>query len=268
MRNILIIMVMLTLTSCAEMNLGYGLGKGSGSAGENELIVIKLKGTALYRFRSPLNPQTDWRKTYDIFDMKEQTGFFISQIWVGLSQGFDKERLKYRMLDPLTTYEESLKSDIDSGLEFYLTALQGKTTLAQAHTAYFSAFYPNAKVLEQAQRSIKNIQCMQTKAIYKGRYLIELQCPVFFRKTFGTMTYLMNTTTDMSFYFERPKYARPNALNDTGANSYAEYFDYHMPAFNHVVDTLEFIEPVSQTVPAGFSLDEQFQRMQNPKWKL
>lgn len=38
--------------------------------------------------------------------------------------------------------------------------------------------------------------------------------------------------------------------------------------FQHLKDTLEFIEPPSQKIPDGFSLDEQFKRIQEPNWQL
>jgi hypothetical protein len=244
-RLFIIALITVYLTGCAEANLGYGFGKGSGSAGSNKNVVVKSNNIKIYRFTSPLNQGAVWRQSTSIFDFESayDEGYGIRQNWVELSNAFVRTPRKYRDADPISEPSVSL----DSGLESYLTALQGKTTLAAAHTAYFTTFYPNSTILTQHARTVKGLQCMQTKAVYNKEYLVELQCPVFFRNTFGTITYLMHTM---------------------GGGNEVDLIDKNMPSFNHIIDTIEFIEPVSQTVPAGYSLDEQFERIQDPKWKL
>ena len=160
-------------------------------------------------------------------------------------------------------------------------------SLEAAHTQYFNTFYSGAKIINQHRRMVDGVECMQTKAIYKDRALVELQCPVFFRNTFGVVRYIiyMNTSGNWNNGLKldelitkygnekgREVYDRlhpiSRVMRDAGVKDASSYIDYYMPAFNHIVDTLEFVEPVSQKVPAGFSLDEQFKRMQDPNWKL
>lgn len=274
------------LGGCAEANLGYGFGSGSGSADSNKPITIKEQQVKLYTFNSPLNPSGDWREQYVNFEMFKKEfnneAYFISQNWVELSSRFFKTPRKIRYADP--TGKRHIP---DAHLSGYLNALAGKVSLEKAHTAYFSAFYPNSTVLSQEQRSVKGIKCMQTKAMYEGKSLVELQCPVFFRNTFGTITYMlaMNTTgiwdnglkfEDLITQYGNEKgmeiYDRLHPISrqmrDAGVKDASSYIDYYMPAFEHIVETTEFIEPPSQKIPEGFSLDEQFKRIQEPNWKL
>ncbi|MDO8416725.1 MAG: hypothetical protein Q7S87_11010 [Agitococcus sp.] len=241
-----VLLLTLYLTGCAEGNLGYGFGHGSGSAGHNNDVVLKSNKIKIYQFKSPVNTGAVWRQPTSFFDFQSSydEGYYISQNWVALSNAFTRTPRKLRDVDPIG---QGLTAFPDAHLLGYLNALTGKVSLEKAHTAYFSAFYPNSTILSQEQKSVKGINCMQTKAIYNKEYLVELQCPVFFRNTFGTITYLMHTM---------------------GGGNTVDLIDQNIPAFNHMVDTLEFIEPPSQKIPDGFSLDEQFKRIQEPNWKL
>ena len=237
---------MFVLGGCAEGNLGWGAGQSKGAIGNDISITFSEKDTKLYGFKSPAKGMGDWRVVSERFKSNttfDNASYYISQNWIALSSRFIKSSGKMRLADPINS-EHTIES---SYLSEYLAALKSKQTFSEAHTAYFSAFYPNSTVLSQEQRSVKGIKCMQTKAIYNKEYLVELQCPVFFRNTFGTITYLMHTM---------------------GGGNTVDLIDQNIPAFNHMVDTLEFIEPPSQKMPEGFSLDEQFKRIQEPNWKL
>lgn len=244
---ILSVICLFVFGGCAEGNLGWGFGSGSQSAGHNRLITLSEREVKLYAFKSPLNEAGDWRQTYDHFKTHktyfEDESYGISLNWVGFSTRYNLHQKKPRigsLYNDANVYQNVY-------LDLYLNALTGKISLEEAHTAYFSAFYPSSTVLFQEQRKVKGVQCMQTKAMYNKEYLVELQCPVFFRHTFGTITYLMHTM------------GGGNTIND---------IDQNMTDFNHMIDTLEFIEPPSQKIPEGFSLDEQFKRIQEPNWQL
>jgi hypothetical protein len=241
-----VLLLTLYLTGCAEGNLGYGFGHGSGSAGHNKDVVLKSNKIKIYRFNSPTNTDAEWRQYTSLFDFQSSydEGYGISQNWLALSNAFTRTPRKFRQADPIG---QGLTAFPDAHLLGYLNALTGKISLEEAHTAYFSAFYPNSTVLSQEQRKVNGVQCMQTKAMYNKEYLVELQCPVFFRHTFGTMTYLMYTM---------------------GGGNKIDLIDNNMADFNHMINTLEFIEPPSQKIPDGFSLDEQFKRIQEPNWQL
>lgn len=78
----------------------------------------------------------------------------------------------------------------------------------------------------------------------------QLICPVFIRDT------LVLAKVTLAI-----KYRSSNKLADDARVKI-------LSDFMHVVNSLEFIEPVTQKVPDGFLLDEQLKRMHDPKWKF
>jgi hypothetical protein len=103
-------------------------------------------------------------------------------------------------------------------------------------------------------KKIKSVDCKYS--VVKGIYNpgIQLICPVFFRNTFG-LVWLSFSATNGNF---------KGTLEDL-----EERIKKMEPLFEHMVNNLEFVEPVTQKVPEGFSLEEQFKRMKNnPDWKL
>lgn len=91
------------------------------------------------------------------------------------------------------------------------------------------------------------------------RYVVSIRCPGFFRKTYGTIMVSL-TVDDVNNRFDM-------SLED----AYKEAEE----KINYSISTFKLIEPFSQKIPKGYSIDEQISRIDKgrreygpPKFKL
>lgn len=265
----------LFLVSCAEIN-GYGWGSGNDRRGKDELRRIYSDGddTLLFSSRMPLKGQGEWMYSYSSSEKRSKKwgkprweSVFAERDHVMIVFGFGAYR--NNIIRVGENYAEKIEFS-SNGLELYLDGLKNRDNLLKMHREVVENFYKEVKGLTITERKLKDVICFQSEGLYDRSMFFEIKCPVFYRNTLGVMSYLLYSDPLASEESDKKEQEILKGSSHISSNQRVRLaYQKGVLAINHIFNTTEFVEPVTQKIPEGFSLEEQFNRMKNnPDWKL